>query len=260
MTPLGEADHVRRNLVALAREHRPQATEAGDDLVGDEQHAVGVAEPGDCLPVAVLGRDDPARPDDRLADERGDLLPAGLEEMLQLLDVVGRDLDRVAHHRAAVAGLHGRDAGQARAETVHAVVRVLAADDDPLLGVPERVPVAAGELRGGVDAVRATRAEEDGGVLHRGERRQPVGQLEGGRRGEGPEVRVGGKRRELLGRRVGDLRPAMADVAVPEPRRGVEVAAPIGILDPGPGAAHQDQLMVLDLVHVGERVPVAGGH
>ena len=220
----------------------------------------GVAEPRDRLPVAVLGRDHAARADHRLADEGGDLPAAGLEEALQLVDVVRRDLDRVADDGAPVPLAHQGDPGEARPERVHAVIGVLAADDDPLLRVPQRVPVAAGQLGGGVDGVGAARAEEDRGALHRGQGRQPVGQLEGRRRREGAEVRVGGQGRELASRGVGDLRPAVADVAVPEARGGVEVAAPVGVLDPRPGTPDQDQLVVLDLAHVGEGVPVAGRH
>ena len=46
----------------LEGEEGAGAAEAGDDLVGDEQHVVAVADLADAGEVVVLGHDDPARP------------------------------------------------------------------------------------------------------------------------------------------------------------------------------------------------------
>ena len=63
-------DHVGEVVVALAPEHLAQSPERADDFVGDEQHAVLVADLADTLEVA-LGRDEaPAAVLQRLEKDR----------------------------------------------------------------------------------------------------------------------------------------------------------------------------------------------
>ena len=70
--------------------------------------------------------------------------------------------------------------GEARAVRVHAVVAVLAADEDLLVGLADRGPVAARDLAGGVDRVGAAAGrEEDRGVGHRRDRGDARGELLG---------------------------------------------------------------------------------
>ena len=140
---------------------------------------------------------------------------------------------------AAVARLVAGDAGERRAPGVHPVVAVLARHDDPLLRPAQDVPVAARELGGRVDRVRAARAEEDDGVLDRRERGQAVRELDGrlGRvrprttstPGAGPAARRR-RRRSRAGRsprcstraprsRRGSRRPSVDSSQTPSPER-----------------------------------------
>ena len=69
---LGELHDVRLDAVVLQPEPAAGAAEAGDHIVGDEQHVVARADLTDAREV-VRGRDDDAAgPLDRLGDERGD--------------------------------------------------------------------------------------------------------------------------------------------------------------------------------------------
>src|SRR4029077_20773182 len=60
-----------------------------------------------------------------------------------------------------------------------------------------------------------------------------AGELLGGRVGEGLEYLVGGELAHLLRRGVGELAPAVPDVAVPEAGEGVQVGTPVRVEDPG---------------------------
>ena len=164
---------IGRDAEALAAEVGAQAAEAADDLVRDQQHVVLAAQLLHARPEALGRRDHAAGADHGLADERGDVVGVVLEQRLERVGVAPRDVLDV-RDQVAVARAVARDALQARAERVDAVVAVLARDDDLLLGAADRVPVAARELGGRVDGVRAAaRGEEDRGVVHRRHARRP---------------------------------------------------------------------------------------
>ena len=96
------------------------------------------------------------------------------------------------------------------------MVRVLARDDRVLVGLADRAPVGARQLRGRVDRLAAARGEED---LRAVEREQPdhaCGELLGLRRREAVVRLVRGERAHLLGGGVRELRAPVADVRVPE--------------------------------------------
>ena len=97
---LRRRDDVRHVVVALAAEVVAEPAPGADHLVGDQQHAVAVADLAHALPVALLRREAAAGVLDRLEDHRRDGLGA-LEED-PLLDRVGRP-ERVALLRPAVA-------------------------------------------------------------------------------------------------------------------------------------------------------------
>ena len=83
---LGEGDHVGDDLPALDAEVVPEAAEAGDDLVGDQQHLVLVADGADALEVAGRRHDDAADALHRLGDERADGVRAlALDDALELV-------------------------------------------------------------------------------------------------------------------------------------------------------------------------------
>ena len=67
--PLAQHQHVRHDVVMLAREHAPGATEADGNLVEDQQRAVLVAGGPDAFPI--IRRRDERRAAHRLADDGG---------------------------------------------------------------------------------------------------------------------------------------------------------------------------------------------
>ena len=85
---LGGRDHVGLIAVAFAAEPVPEPAPRADHLVGDQQHAVAVADLAHALEVAVLGHEAAAAVLDRLEDHRRDRL--GALELDRLLDRVGR--------------------------------------------------------------------------------------------------------------------------------------------------------------------------
>ena len=128
------------------------------------------------------------------------------------------------------------------------------------LGLAGRREVPAGELGGGVDRVAAAGAEEDPGVVDRGEAREALGQVERGLVGERAEALVGREAVHLGADRVGDLRAPVPDVHAPEARGAVEVDVAGGVPDAHALRAVDDDLGAADGVHVRERVPEACVH
>src|SRR5262249_53046872 len=116
-------------------------------------------------------------------------------------------------------------------------------------------PVPADELGRGIDRTRAAAREEDDAVLDRCERGHALGEREGGPVREVAEAAAGRELPDLRGRGLGQLGAAVADVAVPERARRVEVALVRGVEEPGALAALEHDLVPRDLAHVGERVP-----
>ena len=203
---------------------RAQPPEGADDLVGDQQHVVPVADLADPLEVAGRRREAAAGVLHRLQEDRGHRLRA-LEEDL-LLDLVGgpaaERLGVVAVHRRPVdvgvrhlvrAGhqrLEGRlergQAGDGQRALRGAVVGDGPRDDLVLVGVAGELVVLLGELPRGLDGLAAAGGEEDlvevaGGVV-----RQPLGEFDGLGVGVGPD-REEGQLCRLLVRRP---RPARA--------------------------------------------------
>ena len=205
-------DDVGFELPAPAREPLAAAAEARDDLVGDEQHAGLAAHGAGGRQVAVGGGIHAARADHRLAEERGHLVGADLlDHRAEVVGVVPSDLHHVLD-QLSVAGRVRRDAGQAGARGVHAVVRALAADQDRSLGLSYQLPEPPRHLRRGVDRVGAAAREEHAAVGDGREGRHPLGELRGRAVREVAERRVGGERGHLGGGRVGDVLAAAADV------------------------------------------------
>ncbi len=168
-----------------------------------------------------------------------------------------RNLRDVADERP-VALAHGRDAGERCAVRVRPVVREAPRDDHGALWLALERPVAPDDLGGGVDGLAAAGAEEDGGVLDRGEVGDPLCEVECRAVRVVAEDVVRRQRAELLGDGVGDLDAAMADVAEPETGRRVEVLVPVGVPDPAPLAAGEDELVPVDLSHRRKRMPETG--
>ena len=161
---------------------------------------------------------------------------------------------------APVPVAEGGDARERGAVGVHAVVRARSSDEDPAPRLALDVPVAAGELRGGVDRIRAAGREEDDGIRDRRRRGEALGEPDGRLHCVRPERGVRGEALHLVPGRVGDLGAAMPDRAVPEPGRRIDVAAPRDVLDEDALARAQEDLGIRHRMHVRERVPQPRAH
>src|ERR687888_417063 len=125
---LREDQEVGREAVSLAAEPPAEAAEPGDHLAGA---------------------------DDRLADEGRDAFAAEpVDRGGELVDGVRVDVNNVRDERSETLDVR-RNAAEAGSPGMHAVVGVAAADQRQLLRPADRVPVAARELRGGVDPRRS---------------------------------------------------------------------------------------------------------
>ena len=214
----------------------------------------------DLGPVRRLRRIDAARADERLADERRDLGAALLEQRAERLGVVRADDDDLLDDLAAVTGLVAGDPGEGGPPRVHPVIAVLTRHDDPLGRLADDIPVAAHELGGGVDGVRAAGAEEHDRVVDRAQRGEPVGELDGRLGRIGTERGIGREPLDLVRDGLRDRAPTVAHRAVPERSGRVEVPTAIDGFDPDALPRAEHELGVLDDVHIGEAVPEPGSH
>ncbi len=255
---LGAGDHVRHVAEVVAGEHRPDPPERADDLVGDQQDVVGVADLAHPVEVAGRGREAAAGVLHRLQEHRRDRL--GPLEQDGLLDAVGRPaaerLGVVAQVLRGAVGvgvghlerardqrlehlLGRRDARDGQRPLRGAVVGDRTADDLVLGGPPDQLPVLLGQLPRRLHGLPATGGEEDPVQVARGVVRQPLGQLDGRR------VRVGPQREErelrgLLRRRLGELAPAVAGVDREQSREPVQEGPAAVVGDAGALAGDDD--------------------
>jgi len=170
---LGRRDHVRLVAEAFAAEHVADAPPRADHLVGDQQHAVAVADLAHALEVAVLRHEAAAAVLHRLEDHRGDRLGAG--ELDRLLDRIGcpqrvavllpaigvrvRDVDAARRERfEGRANL--RQAGRCQRSHRASVVGELARDQLVTRVLAARLVVGLRELPRRLHRLRAARCEE----------------------------------------------------------------------------------------------------
>ena len=114
---LGGSDQVRDDALVLAGEPRAGATEAGLDLVGDEDDAVLRGVVAQCLEEAGRGDDEPALTLDGLDQDGRDA--AATDLLLHFRDRPGGHLEAAV--RAVVEGVghwHAVDLGRERTEVV----------------------------------------------------------------------------------------------------------------------------------------------
>jgi hypothetical protein len=224
-----------------------------DDLVGDQQDVVLVADLADALEVALGRREAAPGVLNRLHDHGGDRvraleLDAVRDRFGQVLSAVaGRQAVEVRVRDVAAAGgerlerlAQRRDAG--RRERAHrgAVVRGLACDDLRLVRVARELVVLADELEGGLDRLAAARREEHAVEVARGEPCDARGELDRGR------MRVGPRREEaelagLVGTGLGHLGATVADVHAEQRAQAVEVPVAVLVPDVAPVALDDDR-------------------
>ena len=244
--PLGEGDHVGHDVVADAAEEVPEPTEAVDHLVGDEEHAVGVADATELLPVA--GRRHQRAPTvlHRLGEHGRDRLgPFGQDHLLDghhrgqraritalghLVAVgVGDPTHAVPQHRPERLGELG-DAGDREGAEGRAVVRPFPGDHlvAPLVSPTE--VVVAGELERRLHRLGTGTHEEDlgevAGRLLGDHRRGP-----GGRLVRDPPGRIEGEGVHLRVRGGAQVASPVAEVGAEEAGEPVEMGVAVGVVD-----------------------------
>ena len=243
---LGDGDEVGLDAVMVGAEHRAEAAEAGDDLVGDQQDVVFLEHRLDLLPVAGGRRHDAAGAEDRLADEGGDgIRPFARIISSSLSAQWARTLPRSSSGRRGGNSRALRCAGSARGRSkalwkrsrpvsepvidAGAVIAAPARDDLLLLRPAEDVVVVPDQLDVGLVGVRAGEAEIDPGHALRRAVDDHLGQRDRGL-GAVPDIGVVvGEVLRLGGDRIGDLLAAVADIDAIEAGEGVELAVAVAV-------------------------------
>ena len=85
--PLRHGEKVRHHTEVLGRERRPEAAEARDHFVEDEQDSVAIADFAQALEVAQRRHEHAGRAGHRLDDHRGD--GRGIMQQTEPLQLVG---------------------------------------------------------------------------------------------------------------------------------------------------------------------------
>ena len=260
---LGERADVGLDVPVAGGEPLARPAEAGDHLVGDEQHLVPVADLAHEREVVVGRIEHAAAAVDRLGDERRDRVGAfaddrffqqargglarGLARLATLLAVriAGRDVHEAGHARLEHLPVGGHAGGAHRLQR-HAVVGVLARDDLHLVRLALGLPVEARRLERRLVGLGAAGREED--ALHvAGELDQLGGQRDGRDAGGADVAREVGELLHLGRRGVGQLGAAVTDVDVPQAREPVDHLVAADVLDHRAAAADvDDRLGVVD--------------
>ena len=238
----------------LEREQAPRAAEAGDHLVGDQQHVVPVADLADAREVVVRGDDDAARALHGLGDEHrhrvGSLAQDGPFELVgrgHALALAGRrfvavrvgggDVREARHPRLEERPVAAQ-AGGAHRRQGDPVVAVDPGDHLRLVRPAAQLPVGARHLDAAVGRLAAAAGEEEAVDGRVAEPRQALGQLDGARVGAAGVTGYVGQLGGLLAHRVGQLRPAVPGRYVPEPGQAVDILAPVRVGEDRPVALH----------------------
>ena len=246
---LGDGDQIRFHTVVIRAEHRAQTAKAGNDLIRDQQNVVLVQHLLHGGPIAFGRRHDAPGAQNRLPDESGDGVGTfAFDQRLKLTYQMRGEL-RFAHVRVGAAVVIGRvgvdhlcqrqvellveqlqPSQRARHQT-RPMIATPARDDLFLLGAAKDVVVVPDQLDVGLIRVRTAKAEID--LAH------AFGRAVEDHLGQG-DARLGavadigvviGQFMRLLGNRLGDLGPAIADVDAVEARKGVKQLVAIAVGD-----------------------------
>ena len=177
---LGAGDDVGLVAELGGAEHLPHPPEGADDLVGDQQDVVLVADLADPLEVAGRGREAAAGVLHRLEEDRGDGVGAleldrlgdpvrgpAAEGLLVVAEVVGAAVEVGVGHLVGAGDqrlehlLQRRDAGDGQRALRGAVVGHGPGDDLVLVGLAGELEVLLGELPRRLDGLAAAGGEED---------------------------------------------------------------------------------------------------
>ncbi len=258
--PLPMHEEVGPHAGLLAGEEGAGATEAGGDLVGDQQHAVLAAGVGHrprrprvrgcgCRPPPGRGARARPRPGRRRAPRWSPPRRAAASGPSRPGHPHAREAQRVEHVGAEAAVAH-RERADGVAVVGAAEREVGRAAGDPLVG-----PVLEGDLEGLLDGRGAVRGEQEAGVVDRHPRGERLGQLDGRHVAVAEERRVGDPV-ELVTDGLVELGDVVAERGDPQRRDGVEVAAAVDVDELAPlGPLDDHRPVVGEGRHLGEAVP-----
>ncbi|MCY1217940.1 hypothetical protein D9M72_298710 [compost metagenome] len=279
---LGQAHDVGLHAPQAAAEHLACAAEAGDDFIGDQQHAVLVADLADQRPVVLRRHDHATGALDRLGDEGGhgvraleldfplQQVGADLPEFFRVLAVrvavePGRvDVETARQQRLVVAAEDGIAVHRGAAE-VGAVVALAQGNELGAVGLALQLPVLAGQLECGFHRVRTAGAEGHATHAFRFQHADhPGGQFFGAGMADAVEQLEILQFVQLCRDGCLDLRAAVADVDVPQPRHAIHQAVALVIEDEAALATEDaDGFALFHFVGVQHGVPeggVSGSH
>ncbi len=226
--PFPNAQQIRDDVLVLAGEHPAGPSEAGRDLVADEQHAVFVAQLTDPPQIAVrLHEHARGALDERFDDHRGDRLAMLGEQAREVRGITRAGRDGVEQQRA-VDGVEQVDATDRHRPERVPVVRVLQADELRALRLALLRPPLERHLQrhldGGGAAVGVEHARETG----RGDRDEPFGELDRRLVREAEHRRVGDAI-ELTPDRLIERRVAMSVDVAPQRGDAVDIRVALGV-------------------------------
>ena len=172
---LGEGDKIGLHAPMAKGKPASGAAEPGNDLVGDQQDVVAIADFAQARKIRGGRHDNPAGPHHRLGDDGRHGIRAFLEN--GLLEGIGGADSRIVVARPAIGVgrrylqevrhqgpehlVIRRHAGGAHRRHGDAVIGVNAGEDLHLLGFAAQLPVIAGDLEGGLVRFRPGRGEID---------------------------------------------------------------------------------------------------
>ncbi len=242
---LGESDDVGNHAIAFRRKREAEPSEAGDDLIEDQQDAVFIADRPQPLEIALRGRQHAGRARHRLNDDGRD--GGGIVQRRDPFEIIGEvraplGLALGEGLGVAVVGVRQMvDAGEQRPEELAVVddaadrdaaeadpvIAALAADQAGTGALAAHVMIGERDLERGVDRLRAGIAEEHMIEIAGRQRRDAACELERIRMAE-LERRCVVKLLGLALDRAYDLVTAMAGIAAPQAGGGVEHSATVG--------------------------------
>ena len=274
---LGDGHDMGANAEGGRAEHIAGAAKAGDDLVGNQQDAVFVADALDFRPIGRGRNDHPTRALNRLTDkgcnlveadlvDRGFQLPGALKPELlgRHVPALGppvRLVDVVNPVDLAAMGVDRRHAPKTAAPHGRAVIAVLTRDDNTLFGHTLDLPIAPHKADIGVIGFRTGPGKE--GVVH--PLRRDLGQLsrqrDGRHMGGLEEGVVIAQLIHLALGHIAKFRAAIADVDAPQPGHAVDDLVAFAVLQPDalgrfddPRALGRKAVGIGEGVHVVRRV------
>src|SRR6185295_2372961 len=220
---LAAAEEIGPDALALDREHPAGASEAGEDLVGDQQGTGAPAELGEPGEPARRRQEDSFAADDRLDEDARDVVAFEARDDRGQIAAEGKPSDVRMEVRGEGVAKRGTRRGGEGAER-QTVIAGIERDDARPAGRGE------GGLERDLDSFGAGDREEDLGVVDRRESREALGEREAS--GMGRDVAEGVNQEVRLRRDSSqDLRMAMADRRHAETGGQIDEPVAVGVED-----------------------------